>query len=157
MLLKTLLTLLLSSALPIVALAGEACPLPARECEAQIRQMLGGRRYLFGVRFEKTRYGIVIRSIAEGSPADAAGFLEDDLIISVNGRNVTRSEIRELKEVFRESGRKDGKLTFLVTRYGQIRRVQARLGTMPKEAIDRIVEAHLREGHGDSSAAAQKQ
>jgi hypothetical protein len=45
---------------------------------------------------------------------------------------------------------------FLVTRYGQIRRVQAHLATLPKEAIDKIVEAHLREGHGDSTSAAQK-
>lgn len=156
MLFKTLFALLLTSALPTVALGTETCPLPARECEAQIRQMLGGRRYL-GVRFEKTRFGIIIRSVVEGSPADAAGFLADDLIISVNGRNVGRVEIRELKEIFRQAGGKDGKLTFLVTRYGQIRRVQARLGTMPKEAIDRIVAAHMQEGHGTSSAAAQKQ
>jgi predicted metalloprotease with PDZ domain len=137
----------LLTALTTPAFSGERCPLPARECEAQIRQMLGGRRYL-GVRFEKTRVGIMIRSVVEGSPADEAGFLEDDLIISVNGRAVTRAEIRELKEIFREKGGKDGKLTFVVTRYGQIRRVHARLGTMPKPAIDKIVEAHLLEGHG---------
>jgi predicted metalloprotease with PDZ domain len=155
MLLKTLLALLLSSAIPQVSLAGERCPLPARECEAQIREMLGGRRYL-GVRFEKTRYGIVIRSVVEGSPAEAAGFLPDDLIISVNGRMVTRAEIKELKELFREKAGSDGRLTFVVTRYGHIRRVHARLGSMPKEAIDRIVEAHLREGHGEASPAPKR-
>ena len=69
MLYKTLIALLLTS-LPAVAIAGEECPLPARECEAQIRQMLGERRYL-GVRFEKTRIGIIIRSVVEGSPSAA--------------------------------------------------------------------------------------
>lgn len=155
MLLKTFLALCLT-ALPTAALARETCPLPPRECETQIRQMLGARRYLIGVGFEKTRYGIIIRSVAEGSPAEAAGFLADDLIISVNGRNVTRSDIRELKQLFRQTAGKDGRLTFLVTRYGQIRRVQARLAAMPKEAIDKIVEAHLREGHGESTGGAQK-
>lgn len=147
--LKTLIALLLTSAIPTVALAGDACSLPARECEAQIRQMIGGRRYL-GVRFEKTRYGIVIRSIVEGSPAEAAGFLRDDLIISVNGRDVTRFEVKELKEVFRQSSGKEGKLTFVVTRYGQIRRVQTGLGTVPKETIDKIVEAHMRDAHAEA-------
>lgn len=152
MLPKILIALVLSSAIPQVGVAREACPLPARECETQIRQMLSERRYL-GVRFEKTRYGIIIRSVVEGSPAEAAGFLPDDLIISVNRRMVTRAEIKELKALFREKAGEDGKLAFVVARYGQIRRVHARLGSMPKEAIDRIVEAHLRDGHGEAPAA----
>ncbi|HEU5162674.1 MAG TPA: PDZ domain-containing protein [Thermoanaerobaculia bacterium] len=155
MLLKTLIALLLSSAISPAVLAGEPCPLPARECEAQIRQMLGGRRYL-GVRFEKTRYGIMIRSVVEGSPAEAAGFLRDDLIVSVNGRNVTRIEIKELKELFRQKAGRDGTLTFVVTRYGQIRRLHAKLGAMPKAAIDKIVEAHLRDAHGGATSQGQK-
>ena len=155
MLFKTLIAVLLTSAISPVALAGEPCPLPARECEAQIRQMLGGRRYL-GVRFEKTRYGIIIRSVVEGSPAEAAGFLPDDLIVSVNGRNVTRAEIRELKELFRQKAGRDGTLIFVVTRYGQIRRLHGKLGTMPKAAIDKIVEAHMREGHGIAASQGQK-
>jgi C-terminal processing protease CtpA/Prc len=152
MLFKTLIALLLSSAISQVGVAGEKCPLPARECEAQIRQMLGGRRYL-GVTFEKTRYGIIIRSVIEGSPAEEAGFLPDDLIISVNGRMVTRAEIKELKELFRQKAGRDGRLTFVVTRYGHIRRVHARLERMPAELIDKIVEAHLREGHGEAPPA----
>ncbi|HSN68012.1 MAG TPA: PDZ domain-containing protein [Thermoanaerobaculia bacterium] len=155
MLFKTLIALLIAAAIPPVVLGGEPCPLPARECEAQIRQMLGGRRYL-GVRFEKTRFGLMIRSVVEGSPAAVAGFLPDDLIVSVNGRNVTRIEIRELKELFRQKAGMDGTLTFVVTRYGRIRRLHAKLGAMPTAAIDKIVEAHLREAHAGATPQGQK-
>lgn len=146
---------LLSALLVLVALAtpaawgGEKCSAEATTCERQIREMLRGRRWL-GVMFEKTRFGIMIREVLPDSPAKEAGFLPDDQILAVNGRDMTHAEIQELKRVLQEARQKtDGRLNVVVTRYGQIRRVHARLGELPKEQVDQIVASHLRDAHGE--------
>lgn len=145
-LLTPLLILVLAAA---PAVAGEKkCSVAARKCENQIREMLRGRRWL-GVEFEKTRFGIMIRGVVPGSPAQEAGFLVDDQILAVNGRDMSHAEIQQVKQSLQEARRKtDGKLNVVVTRYGHIRRVHARLGELPKEHVDKVVEAHLREAHG---------
>ncbi|HVR44930.1 MAG TPA: PDZ domain-containing protein [Thermoanaerobaculia bacterium] len=131
---------------------GEKCSAHAKECERQIREMLKGRLYL-GVKYEQTRYGIAIRSVVEGSPAERGGFRKDDMIVALNGRDMSRADTKRLKELLQEArDRNEGKLTLVVTRYGQFRRIHVQLGEMPEEHIDAVVAAHLREAHGDTAS-----
>ncbi len=91
----------------------------------------------------------MIRRVIAGSPAEEAGFLPDDQIIAINGEDLSRAEIPDVKKALQEARRtREGHLNVVVTRYGQVRRVHAQLGELPKEQVDRIVAAHLREGHG---------
>lgn len=148
---RLLAILILISAAGAVAHAGEKCSSSAGECEMQIREMLKGRHYL-GILFEETRYGITIREVVEGSPADYSGFLVDDLILAINGRTLGRADAQRFKKVLQDAREKqDGILTVVVSRYGQIRRIRARLGEMPKEQVDKVVARHLSEAHGENA------
>ena len=148
---RTLVPLLVSLLLLAVpASGGEACSAPARECEIQIREMLEGQSYL-GVLLERTSLGVMIRSVIPDSPAERGGFRNDDLLIAINGRDVSRNDIRQVKRLFQEAAEKnDGKLIVVVTRYGDVRRVRAEMGKMPEEHIQKAIQAHLREAHGST-------
>lgn len=148
---RILITLLLIGTLAPTAHAGGKCSASARECALQIREMLEGRRYL-GVVFEENRHGIIIRKVVEDSPADHGGFLKDDLIVAINGRSMSRADAKRFKKVLQEAREKqDGLLSVVVSRYGQVRRIRARLGEMPEAQIDEVVARHLREAHGESA------
>ncbi|HUP65873.1 MAG TPA: PDZ domain-containing protein [Thermoanaerobaculia bacterium] len=130
---------------------GKHCKAAPRECEMQIREMLRGKHYL-GVRFEETQYGIRIRDVREESPAAAGGLGDGDLVLAVNGRDMTRAAAKEFKAAILETRKKsDGRLNLLVNRAGQIRRVYVHLGEMPKAEVDKVVAAHLREAHAETS------
>ena len=142
--------MLLALALPASG-GGKHCKAAARECELQIREMLRGKHYL-GVRLEETQYGIRIRDVHEESPAAAGGMGDGDLILAVNGRDMTRASLKEFKAAILEARRKsDGRLNLLVNRAGQIRRLYVHLGEMPKAEVDKVVAAHLREAHAETS------
>ncbi|MFN2240156.1 MAG: PDZ domain-containing protein [Thermoanaerobaculia bacterium] len=148
---RTLVPILVSLLLLAVpARGGEACSAPARECEIQIREMLEGQSYL-GVLLERTSLGVMIRSVIPGSPAERGGFRNDDLLIAINGRDVSRNDIRQVKRLFQEAAEKnDGQLNVVVTRYGDVRRVRAEMGKMPEEHIRKAIQAHLKEAHGST-------
>lgn len=149
-LLATALVSLLLLAQP--AASGEKkCSAPARECEIQIREMLEGQRFL-GVRLERTSLGVMVRAVIPGSPAERGGFRNDDLLIAINGRDVSRNDIRQVKRVLQEAADKnDGRLNIVVTRYGEVRRVLAEMGEMPEEYIRKAIRAHLQEAHGETA------
>ena len=148
---RTLVPILVSLLLLAVpASGGESCSAPARECEIQIREMLEGQSFL-GVLLERTSLGVMIRSVIPGSPAERGGFRNDDLLIAINGRDVSRNDIRQVKRLFQEAAEKnDGKLNVVVTRYGDVRRIRAEMGKMPEEHIRKAIQAHLKEAHGST-------
>jgi predicted metalloprotease with PDZ domain len=149
---RTLVPLIVSLLLLAVpASGGERCSAPARECEIQIREMLEGQSYL-GVILERTSLGVMVRSVIPGSPAERGGFRNDDLLVAINGRDVSRNDIRQVKRLFQEATEKnDGKLNVVVTRYGDVRRIRAEMGKMPEEHIRKAIQAHLKEAHGSTA------
>lgn len=149
---KSLAILALAAALSSPLSGGEEkCGSTAKGCELQIREMLKGRNYL-GIRFEQARFGIMIREVVPGSPAARAGFREDDLILALNGRDMSRADARRFKQFLQEARAKhEGRMNVLVSRYGQVRRIHATLGEMPKDQIDKIVLAHMKEAHGETA------
>jgi predicted metalloprotease with PDZ domain len=147
--LAPILASLLLLALP--ASGGDTCSAPARECEIQIREMLEEQSYL-GVLLERTSLGVMVRSVVPGSPAERGGFRNDDLLIAINGRDVSRNDIRQVKRLFQEAAEKnDGRLNVVVTRYGDVRRIRAEMGKMPEDHIRKAIQTHLKEAHGSSA------
>ncbi|MFN2442978.1 MAG: PDZ domain-containing protein [Thermoanaerobaculia bacterium] len=148
-LLATALVSLLLLAQP--ASGGKTCSAPARECAIQIREMLEGQSFL-GVRLERTSLGVIVRAVIPGSPAERGGFRNDDLLVAINGRDVSRNDIRQVKRLLQEAADKnDGRLNIVVTRYGEVRRVLAEMGKMPEEYIRKAIQAHLQEAHGETA------
>lgn len=141
--------LLVATSVPLVA-GGEKCSASAEQCDLEIREMFRGRQFL-GVKLEKTRLGLIIRSVTPGSPAEQGGFKVDDLIVAVNGRDVSRADVRAFKQALRDGQRHEGEGIFVVTRYGKIRRLQVKLGELSPEQVEKVIQAHLREAHGDTA------
>ncbi|HET7712354.1 MAG TPA: PDZ domain-containing protein [Thermoanaerobaculia bacterium] len=128
------------------ALAGEnKCNATARECEAQIRQMLSARRYL-GAAFADLSPGVSIKIIVPKSPAERAGLRVGDRIIALNARWTRDSSVREFKRQLAAVASAE-RLTFIVQRGSAVRRVIVPAERYSTSQIDKIVATHIEQSH----------
>jgi predicted metalloprotease with PDZ domain len=127
------------------------CSATARECDQQIRQMLSGRRY-HGAAIEERNPGLVIKSVAENSPAWKAGLRQGDRLIAVNGKTLVQASSREFKQIVADA-RTTGRLRMIIWRRGAYSRVEFRLEPYTKEQIDKIIAAHLAQSHPSTAGA----
>lgn len=129
------------------------CKADVRECEQKIRQILSGRRYL-GVTLVDTRWGTVIREVMPDSPAARAGLKPDDRIVGINSHDCTGADPQEVKQLLMPGGRPaHPEITIVVSRIGEVHRLKARLGLMPKEKIDKIVQRHIDTAHHEDTGS----
>lgn len=128
------------------------CKVAARECDQQIRSILGGRRYL-GAIVEERKNGLYVKSVAETSPASRAGLVAGDRLIAVNGKSVTRATHREFKQLVADA-RRTGILKVFVMRTGKYFKLDVRLEPYTKEQMDKIIASHLETSHKASAAGA---
>jgi S1-C subfamily serine protease len=117
------------------------CNVAVRECDQQIRNMLGGRRY-HGAQIEEKKPGLVIKSIAEKSPAERAGLRVGDRLIAINGKSLTHASSRDFKQLVADA-RKTGRVGLIIWRQGGYRKLDIRLEPYSKEQMDKIIAGHL--------------
>lgn len=118
------------------------CNVAARECDQQIRRMLSGKRYSGAQVEERKPVGLVIKSVAEKSPAWKAGLRVGDRLIAVNGKSVTQATARDFKQILADA-RETGKVDMIIWRSGAYSRVAMRLEPYTKEQMDKIIAGHL--------------
>jgi S1-C subfamily serine protease len=121
------------------------CTQTARECDQQIRQMLGGCRFL-GMTVDERNPGLVISKVVPGGPAARSGLRVGDRLIAVNGKSLTNSSPREFKQIVADA-RSTCRLWMIVSRSGAYTKLDARLEPYSKEQIDKIIAAHLSQSH----------
>lgn len=107
--------------------------------------MLAGRAYL-GVKLGEARWGIEVRSVVPGSPAEAAGLRPGDRIFAVNGRELAGSDLPSVKKIISNVG-PSGRIHMTVVRYGNVMSVQPRLQRMSSEQIEKVIGSHLKVAH----------
>ena len=129
------------------------CNATAHECEVAIRQMMAGRRYL-GLEVVNVKPGVVVKTVVEDSPAQRAGFVANDRIIAVNGRNIAQGAVRDFKESLGDSGN-TGVRWVIVQRRGAYKKLDVRLEPYSKAQIDKIVAAHLAQSHTAAAGTGQ--
>ncbi|MBW3671030.1 MAG: PDZ domain-containing protein [Acidobacteria bacterium] len=135
------------------AAAQPYCKAEAKECEQKIRQILANKRYL-GVTLGDTRWGTVIREVVPDSPAARAGLRADDRIIGINHHDCTGVSSKEVKQLLMPGGNPEQvEITIVVVRLGEVRRLQAKLGLMPAEKIDKIVQRHIETAHHEDNGS----
>jgi C-terminal processing protease CtpA/Prc len=140
----------------VVAAAGlyaEAprCSATARECDQQIRQKLSGRRYS-GLVVQEKNPGLVIKSVAEDSPAWNAGLQAGDRLIAVNDKSLTQASARDFKQILADA-RETGRIAMIIWRRGAYSRVEFRLEPYTKEQIEKIITAHVSQSHPSTAGA----
>ena len=129
-----------------------SCHATARECEQNIRQMLGGRRYV-GVQIVELKPGLVVKAVLPDSPASRADMRAGDRLFSVNGKSVREATAKEFKQLLADAAR-TGKLWVILQRRGALKKVDIRLEPYPKEYIDEVINRHLTQSHASKSAGA---
>jgi serine protease Do len=77
--------------------------------------------------------GVLIQTVTEGSPADDAGLLQEDVIVSVDGTDVTSGG--NLQEIIAERRQHD-KVALDIYRGGKLRTVKVELGEAPIMAAE---------------------
>lgn len=138
----------------VLAIADEQrCNGTARECEQQIRQFLGGKRFL-GATIRDHNPGLVIEALTPGGPAARAGLRVKDRLITCNSKSLINASPRDFKQILADA-RETGKLRMIVWRRGRYEIIDARLEPYTKEQIEKIILAHLSQSH-QSSAGKQR-
>jgi S1-C subfamily serine protease len=117
------------------------CNVAVRECDQQIRNMLGGRRY-HGAQIEEKKPGLVVKSITEKSPAERAGLRVGDRLIAINGKSLTHASTRDFKQLVADA-RTTGRIGLIIWRQGGYRKLDIRLEPYSKEQMDKIIAGHL--------------
>ena len=117
------------------------CNVAVRECDQQIRNMLGGKRY-HGAQVDEKKPGLVVKSVDEKSPAWRAGLQPGDRLIAVNGKSLTQATKREFKQLVADA-RDTGRLGLIIWRSGGYRKIEIRLEPYSKEQMDKVIAGHL--------------
>ena len=134
------------------ALAQPHCKADANEGAQKIREIRASKRYL-GVTLVETRWGTVIRDVTPDSPAARAGLRPNDRIIGINNHDCTGADPQEVKQLLMPGGKPEQTLvTIVVSRIGEVHRLRARLGLMPEDKIEKIVQRHLETAHRDDES-----
>ena len=129
----------------------QRCNGNARDCEQQIRQFLGGRRFL-GATIRDRNPGLVVDAVNPGGPAERAGLQVGDRLIACNAKSLTNATPREFKQILADA-RETGRLRMIVWRRGAYKVVEARLEPYTKEQVDKIVAGHLSQTHPSTAGA----
>ena len=144
--------LLLVASLAATLIADETkCAGIARDCEREIRHMLSGRRYL-GATIQDQNPGLVVKSVHENSPAARQGLKPGDRLIALNGKSLIQATAGEFKKYIADA-RDTGRLFMIVSRRNAYQKLEIRLEPYTKEMINKIVSAHMSQGHSTRSGA----
>ncbi|MDX1583860.1 MAG: PDZ domain-containing protein [Thermoanaerobaculia bacterium] len=127
------------------------CKADADECAEKIRQILSHKKYL-GVTLVESRWGTVIKEVAPDSPAARAGLRPNDRIIGIDNHDCTGADPQEVKRLLMPiDGEQKEIVRIVVSRLGEVHRLRARLGLMPEEKIEKIVQRHIETAHREDS------
>ena len=129
----------------------QRCNGSARECEQQIRQFLGGKRFL-GATIRDRNPGLMVEALTPGGPAARAGLRVGDRLITCNSKTLTSATPREFKQILADA-RESGKLRMIVWRRGRYEVVDAKLEPYTKEQIEKIIAGHLQQSHPSAAGA----
>ena len=119
------------------------CTATAEECKQYMTE--AKTRGWVGIEYDSTEDGsMVVEKVLSGSPAEKAGLKAGDVLVALNGVSLTDANKDKLKAV--KSTMKPGAtVTYGVKRAGQSQDFAVKLGTMPDDVYQAMVNEHMKE------------
>ena len=131
------------------AQAGHArCTKDAADCAAAMREVYQERGWSGiedKVKNEDTT--ITIRSVLPGSPADRAGLHAGDVVVSVNGVTLSKTNEARVEAIFTKGFRIGKRLSIGFMRGEEVRIVKLTLERIPDPVLASRIERHSKEEH----------
>jgi S1-C subfamily serine protease len=140
--------------LSLVAVAGDKthCTKQAGECAKGMYEKLANAGWL-GIETDKTDKGVVtIKAVVPGSPAVAAGFQPGDVLVAINGVEISEANKEALKAA-KKSLVAGGDGSYTVLRQGAKKNLTARLVAPPRTVLARWIGEHMLEDHVGTQVA----
>lgn len=149
-----LLVAMLILAMPAVAGEKGKCKGNAEDCLKKMGQKYSEMAWL-GIGYDTDENGHwVVNKVYDRSPAQDAGFQKGDILLAVNDVKYSKDNKKELKEVYAtfEPGTET---TYWVKRGGEKVKLQATLGSVPKDLQKQWIAEHMENSHPEFQMASK--
>jgi C-terminal processing protease CtpA/Prc len=154
------LALVLALAAAVPAFSGDhkgyKCTVATQECLDQMVSKLKNRGWT-GIEFDDSKGPASFRvtRVVAGSPAEAAGFQPDDVLVSINGIRYSEGNMEKIKEAWGDT--KPGQsVSYVVARGGIEKTLTVTLGQLPSDVMAQWVGMHMLEHASTTVAEAAK-
>jgi carboxyl-terminal processing protease len=146
--------LMLAVAAPAVAGGKHKCTASADDCLNKMSAKYQKTAWL-GIETEETKGGHrAVSRVFEGSPAEKAGFKKGDILLALNGVEMTDENKDALKKV-KHSLTAGSHATYVVKRQGGKVKLEAELGSVPREVMAQWIGDHMLDGHAEMKLASK--
>ena len=142
------------SSFAVVVAAGEKapCAAPAGECVKKMYQKFQSAAWL-GIEADKSDKGLVaIKAVVPGSPAAAAGFEAGDVLLAINGVELSDAT-KEAQMKVKQSIVAGSEVTYVVRRQGAKKSLTARLVAPPRSVVAQWIGEHMLTEHLSTQVA----
>jgi len=146
--------ILMSLVLPLALVtAGEKekektykCPHTTQECLDMMASKLRDRGWV-GISYEMddTRGGLDVRRVVAGSPAQKAGVLEGDLLLTLNGVRFADQANEDAMKKNADLMKPGNTITYTLLRAGKELEVKVTLAPMPEDVLAQLIGMHMLE------------
>ena len=144
--------ILMSIILPaLAATAGEKekaykCPHTTQECLDVMATRLRDKGWV-GISYEMddVRGGLDVRRVVAGSPAQKAGILEGDLVLTLNGVRFVEQTNQDTMKKNAELMKPGNTITYTLLRNGKELEVKVTLAPMPEDVLAQLIGMHMLE------------
>jgi S1-C subfamily serine protease len=136
--------LVFAVAAPVFA-GGEKCKGEPDECIKKLKAKIAAKGWL-GVETDKTEHGFYkVKKVYAGSPAEAAGFQEGDVLVAINDAKFGDEEAKKaLKKTKMGPG---SEVTYVVKRADGKAKLVATLGHVPEKVAKMWIAEHMESAH----------
>lgn len=148
-----IIAVLVLAAAPVLA-GGDHCKGSPEDCVKKLHAKLSAKGWL-GVETEKTADGrYQVTAVTPGSPAEAAGFRAGDVLVAMNGVEMSPANKEALAKAKQAVG-PGSRVTYTVKRQGGTVELAATLREMPREVIARYIGEHMLDEHLETRMASK--
>jgi S1-C subfamily serine protease len=146
--------LILAVAVPLVAGDKHKCKASTQDCLDKMNAKLQQKAWL-GIETEESGGGHwAVSKVIAGSPAEKAGFKKGDVLLAINGVEMTADNKPAIKKAQHDQG-PGSKATYVVKRQGGKVKLKAELGKVPAEMRARWIGEHLVDQHSQVKMASK--